>query len=292
MEERETGGCFSSETYRGEYICGYEVRKVCCRKGIKENQANYSKYMKIGRCRRGSGIISSKDGAFLIGVGIYYIILSNLDYMIIAKDEEMDLEFVLIDEEAVAGILYHHNRQMFEKMVGQSPDRIRVFGYLDKPQMGLSIRLLLGELEERHPMYRESALGILMTLAVYMIRDFLELVVEEKNKHQMDEFDYILPSIQYIIDHYQEEIRVATLAKICHVSESYYRLAFREYMHMSPLEYINQFRIEKACKLLVNSSYSVEVISSKVGFRSMTTFYRNFKNQKGCTPYWFRNNDL
>lgn len=116
-----------------------------------------------------------------------------------------------------------------------------------------------------------------------------ELDVE---KGRRNKFDSILPSLQYIMEHYIETIRISTLAKTCYVSESYFRRVFFECMHVSPSEYINQFRINKACELIKNKNYSMDVIASKVGFQSTATFYRNFKRQKGCKPFQWKNDNL
>lgn len=114
--------------------------------------------------------------------------------------------------------------------------------------------------------------------------DKLGIEKEKKNK-----FDSIVPALQYIMEHYTETIRIADLAKACYVSESYFRRIFLECMHVSPAEYMNQFRINKACELIKNENYSLGVIASKVGFQSTATFYRNFKRQIGCKPFqWQR----
>ena len=116
-----------------------------------------------------------------------------------------------------------------------------------------------------------------------------ELDVEKERKNK---FDSILPSLQYIMEHYRETIRISTLAKMCYVSESYFRKVFFECMHVSPSEYINQFRINKACDLIKNKNYSMDVVAAKVGFQSTATFYRNFKRQKGCKPFQWKKDNL
>ena len=275
-----------------EYICGYEVIKTSYKDKKNVIYTGRQQYMTIVRVKSGRGRIISKEFSALYSPGIFVVILSEDEYTIM-PDQETDTiwEYVLIDEIAVGELLYPENKNVFEKMRKDTKDRIHVFGYLEKPQMGLSIRLLFGELQNREPMYKENSLGVLQVLLVYILRDFMKMEEIENEKNRRDEFDYILPSMQYIIDHYKEEIRISTLAKLCHVSESYYRDVFGKILHMTPLEYINNYRIGKACELLQTTNYSVEMISGMVGYKSITTFYRNFKNQKGCTPYqWKKDN--
>ena len=128
-------------------------------------------------------------------------------------------------------------------------------------------------------------------LVINIIRDFQGDDINNE-KDRKDSFDYIFPSIQYIMDHYNETIRISTLAKVCYMSESYFRKTFYECMHVSPSEYINRYRIDKACELIKTTNQSIDLISSKVGFQSKATFYRNFKQQKGCKPFQWKSNDL
>lgn len=55
-------------------------------------------------------------------------------------------------------------------------------------------------------------------------------------------------------------------------------------------QYINQYRIEYACKLLKDSSLnlSIEELALESGFNSKSSFNRNFKSQMGCTPSQYR----
>lgn len=274
--------------HQKEYIRNYEILRGNYKKTITEKIQNSHKYIKIGICRSGSGRIITREESVNYQSGMYFILLPDIS-MAVAAETDTVFEYVLVDENAVTDFLYTENRELFTRMLKESQKHVLVFSYLDKPQISLEIRLLMAELSDQKPMYLENSLVVLLSLVVYIVRDYYGVIEGPESKNRMDGFDFILPSLQYIQDHYHETVRVSQLAKECHVSETYYRSAFNYYMHMAPLDYINRFRIEKACELLLNSDYSVELISVKVGFRSMATFYRNFKNVKGCTPYQYRN---
>ncbi|MCB0461157.1 MAG: helix-turn-helix domain-containing protein [Flavobacteriaceae bacterium] len=59
-------------------------------------------------------------------------------------------------------------------------------------------------------------------------------------------------------------------------------------------DFVNAFRIEHAQSLLLDDAgniYTLEGIASKSGFKSLTTFHRNFKKHTGLTPnQWLKNN--
>ncbi|MCD8156174.1 MAG: helix-turn-helix transcriptional regulator, partial [Clostridiales bacterium] len=82
------------------------------------------------------------------------------------------------------------------------------------------------------------------------------------------------------------------LAEVCHVSESHLRRLFEENIGMTPVDYLNHVRIQKACELIRKTGHSMEEIAIKVGFTTTSTFNRNFKRITGTSPYqWKRQPD-
>lgn len=95
-------------------------------------------------------------------------------------------------------------------------------------------------------------------------------------------------AISYINSHYTEQFSVPQLAKQCALSESVYRRRFRQLTGLSPVQYINQLKIEKACQLLQSDDISHQQISEFLNFYSVSYFYRVFKSVTGQTPGEYR----
>jgi AraC-like DNA-binding protein len=83
-------------------------------------------------------------------------------------------------------------------------------------------------------------------------------------------------------------MKIARLADVCHMSESHFRRLFEENIGMTPVEYLNQVRIKKACDLIRKTGSSMEEIATKVGFTTTSTFNRNFKRITGTSPYQWK----
>ena len=79
------------------------------------------------------------------------------------------------------------------------------------------------------------------------------------------------------------------LADSVNVSEDYLTRIFRKELGMSPWEYLNRYRIQLACELLVHTDLSLSAIASRIGFQDQAYFCRVFKKLKGCTPSALRN---
>ena len=63
---------------------------------------------------------------------------------------------------------------------------------------------------------------------------------------------------------------------------------FKQYLNMSPIDYLNSFRLEKGMELLRQTDLSITEISSACGFSSPSYFAERFLMAKGCTPTQYR----
>lgn len=95
-------------------------------------------------------------------------------------------------------------------------------------------------------------------------------------------------SIHYIHQNYETDIFVSYLAKLEHYNENYYREWFKKKTGLSPTEYIQRLRIEKAKELLISTRYSVCDIAYHVGFKHNSSFTRSFKEITLLSPSEYR----
>lgn len=93
---------------------------------------------------------------------------------------------------------------------------------------------------------------------------------------------------QYIERHYGENITVATLAKLCFVSESTLNRLFKQELGLTPFEYLIETRVTKARLMLMRKDISVTDISLRCGFNSNSHFATCFKNLIGMSPSDYR----
>lgn len=77
-----------------------------------------------------------------------------------------------------------------------------------------------------------------------------------------------------------------TMDKVCqktNVSRSYFNRVFKKEFGVTPIEYIQKKRIDKAIFLLENGSYSREEIATLCGFKDVKYFYTVFKKITGTS---------
>lgn len=98
--------------------------------------------------------------------------------------------------------------------------------------------------------------------------------------------------IDWIDDHYTEEITLAKLAEISGFSEKYLCRVFKEYTSESPIHYLNGLRIEHACHALGSGTQSITDVAYNCGFNDSSYFCRLFKQYKGVSPQIYRKTAL
>ena len=100
----------------------------------------------------------------------------------------------------------------------------------------------------------------------------------------------VLKVKNYINQHYQDEIRLATLAGIAGMSPSAFSRFFKLHTGRNLSEYIIDMRLGYATRKLVDSTHSIAEIGFSCGFNNLSNFNRIFKKKKGCSPSEFREN--
>lgn len=106
----------------------------------------------------------------------------------------------------------------------------------------------------------------------------------------MHAWESIQLTVDYIEEHYDEELTVGNLAKISHLSPFYYQRLFRRLVKKTVAEYIKLRRLAKSAVLLKDSQLIITVAIA-CGFNSQATFAKAFKEIYGITPSEYRNGE-
>ena len=92
----------------------------------------------------------------------------------------------------------------------------------------------------------------------------------------------------HIHKHYDQELHMEDLSRTFLISKTQLYYLFKEVLGTTTNEYIAEYRIARAKDLLLNSPQSVEFISQMVGYSTLSSFSRAFKNRTGCSPFQYR----
>ncbi len=111
-------------------------------------------------------------------------------------------------------------------------------------------------------------------------------VIPSPNKKKLSQLS--LETIEFIREHYTEDITVQEIADHLSVNRSHLSRVFHENLGMSVKEYLLGIRINRAAFLLSMTNETVEAIAYQAGFHSLIVFSRMFKKKTGETPTDYR----
>jgi len=129
---------------------------------------------------------------------------------------------------------------------------------------------------------------LLVTKTFYSLLEKITsaLILELTEKQQEKT---IAPALLYIDNHINDNIQVTTLAKMCLMSETAFRKAFKQHTGLSPAKYKMTLKVHKAQELLSGSpNVSVAEVAESLGFYDLSYFYKTFTAITGTTPNKYR----
>ena len=96
-------------------------------------------------------------------------------------------------------------------------------------------------------------------------------------------------AVQYIAAHYTEtSLTVPQIARAVGVCDVYLRRLFQQEMHLSPKQYIERLRIQRAASLIQSGYYTVAQVAHNCGFSDEKYFSTAFKKATGTQPSRYR----
>ena len=95
----------------------------------------------------------------------------------------------------------------------------------------------------------------------------------------------------YVRTHFDQVIRMETLADISGLSMSQLERNFKKIFHMTPLQFIQKTRLEHALRLL-DQNMTITEIAARCGYADHSAFSRQFKQLTGVSPSQFKEKRL
>ena len=108
-----------------------------------------------------------------------------------------------------------------------------------------------------------------------------------QSKIEMED-NRIAKTVLYIRKHLNEAIELEKLAEISCLSKDHFIRLFKKELGTTPLQYINQKKIEKAQLLLITDDMSIKNVALNLAFEDYSYFNRLFKKITGVTPQEYR----
>ncbi len=145
--------------------------------------------------------------------------------------------------------------------------------------------------EQANDQLGSDLLNYLMLMELFvLISRALKAEWENSIKNKSPKIKELMQSaIQFVHNNFEREISITDIAKYVFLSPSYFTRAFKENTGLSPMQYLLNIRIKRACELLRETDQKVGEIALSVGFSNQQRFNDMFKKQTNMTPMQYRN---
>jgi AraC family transcriptional regulator len=151
-------------------------------------------------------------------------------------------------------------------------------------------RIIAGEVTDEKP-GRELMLDALVRqLAIHLLRSHLSV-----RKSAQVELSRVGPvdrrlrrALEFMHDNYGRELALEEIAAAAYLSEYHFARLFKQITGATPHVYLANLRIEKARRMLVETTLPIIEIAAMVGYQSQSHFSKIFKSVTGLTPRAYR----
>lgn len=91
-------------------------------------------------------------------------------------------------------------------------------------------------------------------------------------------------ALEFIESSYTSQVTLEEISQSVNMSPKYFCRFFQEMTHRTPIDYLNYYRIERACYQLLTTDQSITDVAYSSGFNDLSYFIKTFKKYKGTTP--------
>ncbi len=194
---------------------------------------------------------------------------------------------------AQAKVLMNRTVDTYLSSTRPVPDMARALMFILVNTMLDALRTAETPFDEDFIKHLRPAQRMLSCTSIRELRTEMETIIDETEcyteKIRSDQGKYINGIKTFVQEKYIDtNMNVSGIALEMGVSVSVLSRLFKKKTNMGLLNYINQVRIDQACRLLTTTDLTLSEISERTGFLNSSTLIRNFKRTMGVTPGKFK----
>lgn len=117
------------------------------------------------------------------------------------------------------------------------------------------------------------------------IKEFTNEIIEIIKSDKQDNYRVVIKNaLEYIQNHFKEDLSIQMVADAVHLSPNYFSHVFKKAKQESFTDYLNKVRVKKAQELLSEHFYKVYEVADMVGYSDYKYFSSVFKKISGISP--------
>ena len=148
-------------------------------------------------------------------------------------------------------------------------------------------------LDDIHSMYKSCVSSINPFAVLKGFLNITELLLSNMDKHSSDTSDSedirsLTAMIGYVQQNYQDRLLLKDIEAAGSCCKTKCTSLFQKYLSVSPMQYLNNYRLEKGCALLRTTGNSITEIAYACGFSGSSYFCEAFRKNYKLTPGAYR----
>ena len=112
----------------------------------------------------------------------------------------------------------------------------------------------------------------------------IDEALAQVTKHSPATQQIVWYAMAYIHTHYADSVSFQELANEANISASYLTRCFHKTLGITPVVYLNRYRVNQAKRLLAKRQQSISEVAWAVGFTDTSYFSRVFRREVGMSP--------
>ncbi len=269
-------------------LCGESWIRVY---GHDEFHLHFHNLMEVGICRQGLGDMYMDEEVLRYRDGDITLIPENYPHVTISDGEGTNYwEYIFFDLKSVVEELFPNNPVFQTEVVASLTKRAIMTNSTENKALAGHINSVIQEFTDKRPYHQKIIRLHVQAIVLELLRRDASLPIEEDYQMKGTNMSQIAAALEYVNKNYDRQMKAAELAEICNMSETHFRRIFESYINMSPMDYVNLIRIQKACELMKKTNDSMDTIAGKCGFTTTSTFNRNFRKFLDTSPYQWKIN--
>jgi AraC family L-rhamnose operon transcriptional activator RhaR/AraC family L-rhamnose operon regulatory protein RhaS len=148
------------------------------------------------------------------------------------------------------------------------------------------VDFMIKEITDKLQGYQTILLSRFLELVVYLSRQY----ENEERQGVQSNLLHLANAISFMEDNYLEPLTREAIAAKSNISVRHLNRIFQSYYQTTPFAYLQQLRLDHACRLLKKTQLPISEISYESGFNDSNYFTRQFTKALGMSPKVYRRN--
>lgn len=235
-----------------------------------------------GKCIIGDQISQFKEGdLFVIGSNLPHVFKSDKDFYE-KNHPNCYAQSIIINTDAFSReLLSKPEFDDLKQFISHSNYGLK-YSISDKPNI---LNLFNKTIKSKGLQKIISSLSLIMKLNHHINSNSLNRIGYESKEGD----NYVLNKVfQYSLNNYHKEITLDEIAHLANMSKTNFCRFFKKRTRKTFMVFLNEVRIQEACKLLRSSDANISEIAYQAGFNNLSNFNRQFKKVVLCSPNEYR----